>query len=180
MANNKITWKKFLSISTYYSIMDIKRSAAIDHFKLYEEYSREEVHNAFGDGTRYVEGAGVWGRWGVIKPKIADDVYALFCLVKPDVQGIRLQYIESSGKFHWISQQSMYPGERKLSNMISASKGNSNVFLFAKPSAGPKYTYLGRLSYISADEDSIKPTIVTWKMLSWPPPDEVMKKFGVK
>ena len=160
--------------------MDIKTSTAISHFKLYEEYSREEVHNAFGDSAKYVAGAGVWGRSGVIKPKLPEDVYALFCLIKPDTQGIRLQYIDPSGEFHWVSQQSMYPGERKLSNMISASRGNSNVLLFAKPSAGPRYTYLGRLSYISVDENSIKPTIVTWKMLSWPVPDEIMKKFGVK
>lgn len=160
--------------------MDIKISKTLGHFSLYTEYTREEVHKAFGDGTKYVPGAGIWGRYGAVHPKILDDAYILFCVIKPDAPGVRLQYIGLNGEFHWVSQPSMYYGEKKLSKMALASEGSSKILLFAKPMAGPKYMYLGRLTYIGTDENCAKPTIVTWKMLSWPVPENVLKKFGVK
>jgi hypothetical protein len=92
---------------------------------------------------------------------------------------MHVQYIEPNGEFHWLSQPSMYSGEKKLNNIVSVSKGDSKVLLFAKPIAGPKYTYLGRLSYVTTDEKSVKPTIVIWKINPWPMPPEIMNKFGV-
>ena len=160
--------------------MDIKVSKALSSFKLYSEYSREEVHQAFDDGTRYVTGGGIWGRSGVIKPKLKDDIFVLFCLIKPLSSSMRIQYIEPNGKFHWLSQPSMYPGGKKLNNIISVAKEDSKVLLFAKPIAGPKYAYLGRLSYVTTDDKLLKPTIVTWKITPWPMPPEIKNKFGVK
>ena len=159
--------------------MDIKALKALSSFKLYGEYTREEIHQAFDDGTKYVAGAGVWGRAGVIRPKLEDDVYVLFCLIKPGASGLHLQYIGSNGEFHWVSQPSMYPGEKKLNSVVSSAKGDSKVLLFAKPMAGPKYTYLGKLSYITMDEKSVKPTIVTWKVNPWPIPAEMRARFGI-
>ncbi len=172
--------KASLPISPILVNMDHKVSRALDSFALYKEYSRKDVHQVFGDGTKYVDGAGIWGEYGVIKPKIGEEVYILFCLIKPETSGMHLQYIELDGKFHWLSQPSMYPGEKKLEGLITASKGNSMVLLFAKPRSGPTYAYIGKLSFLTVDEGSIRPTIVTWKIQPWPMPEDQMAKFGIK
>ncbi len=160
--------------------MDTKLTNALNSFVLYKKYSREEVHRIFDDGTKYVTGGGIWGRSGVIRPKFKDDTYLLFCLVKPVLSGTRIQYIETNGEFHWLSQPSMYPGEKKLTSLINASKVDSKVLLFAKPEAGPNYTYLGKLSYVSIDENSAKPTVITWKIKPWPAPSAINEQFVVK
>lgn len=54
--------------------MDIKASKALSSFKLYSEYTGEEIHQALDDGTKHMAGAGVWGRAGVIRPKLEDAV----------------------------------------------------------------------------------------------------------
>lgn len=159
--------------------MDIKTSKALNLLKLYEEYTRKEVHETFGDGSKFVSEAGIWGRYGVVKPKLQDDVYLLFCIIKTDVSNRHLQYIDGNGYFHWISPPSMYYGDKKLESMITASKGESKVLLFAKPGAGPKYTHLGKLSYVTAEEDVIRPAIVTWKIIPWPISSEMKARFGV-
>ncbi len=61
--------------------MDIKVSKALNSFKLYGEYTRGEIHQAFDDGTRYVTGGRIWGRSGAIKPKLKEDTYGLFALL---------------------------------------------------------------------------------------------------
>lgn len=73
----------------------------------------------------------------------------------------------------------MYPGEKKLNSVISSSKGDSKVLLFAEPLAGSKYTYLGKLSYITMDEKPVKPTIVTWKGNPWTIPTEMRARFWI-
>lgn len=160
--------------------MQPKVSDSVNSFKLYKEYSRENVHEVFHDGTKYVTGGGIWGRSGVVKPKLDEDVFVLFCVIKPKQSSIPVQYIEPDGKFHWLSQPSMYPGEKKLKSLIAGSTGNSSVLLFAKNRPGPTYAFLGKLTFLEVDENSIKPTVVTWKINPWPMPISLLERFGIK
>ena len=150
--------------------MDNYAKEKVSSFQLYRKYSRKDVHAIFADGTRYAEGGGVWGRAGVVSPKNGNNVFVLFCLVKNGTRKPEAQYVEPAGKFHWVSQPSMDPHNPKLMRIMDAGRGESTVLLFAKPSPGPLYTYLGKLLYVSHDEGSSKPVLVEWQIAPWPLP----------
>lgn len=160
--------------------MDNKTLQKISSFKLYKKYSRKEVHAIFADGTRYAEGGGVWGRAGVVEPKASDGIFVLFCVVKSRMAVASAQFIEPNGKFHWVSQPSMDPHHPKFIKLIAAGKAESAVLLFAKPSSGPLYSYLGTLSYVSHDSLSSKPVLVEWKITPWPLPALEADTFIIK
>ena len=149
----------------------------IDSFKLYGKYSRKDVHAIFSDGTRYAEGGGIWGRSGVIKPKVDGNAYVLFCVIKPRPDAGFAQFIGADGHFHWISQLSMSPESQKFQSLTKAGKGESSVLLFAKAAAGPLFSYLGRLEYFSHDKTTSKPVYVEWNISPWPMPETEMDVF---
>ena len=157
--------------------MDSESNQKINSFKLYEKYSRRDVHAVFSDGTRYAEGGGVWGRSGVIKPKGYGNAYILFCLIKPRLVARSAQFIGANGYFRWISQPSMSPESQKFQSLVQAGKGESPVLLFAKAAAGPLYSYIGRLEYVSYDKATSKPVYVEWKIRPWPMPKAEMDVF---
>lgn len=126
-----------------------------------------------GDKSKYVEGGGVWGRSGVVKPSLEGAPYVLFCIIKNQTNHNKGQNLNSYGVFTWVSQPSMFPGERKLERLVRSK----NVLLFAKPGPGPNYTYLGNLEFISVDDTLYRPTLVRWKVDPWPFPDSIKGKF---
>jgi hypothetical protein len=152
----------------------------ISSLQLYRKYSRKDMHAIFADGTRYAEDGGVLGRAGVVSPKNGDGVFVLFRLVTNKTQKLEAQYIGPEGKFHWVSQPSMDSHNPKLISIMDAGRGESTVLLFAKPSPGPLYTYLGRFLYVSHDAESSKPVLVEWQIAPCPLPEAEADSFLMK
>ena len=129
-------------------------------------------------GTRKTEG--FWAGRGVVSPKNGDGVFVLFRLVTNKTQKLEAQYIGPEGKFHWVSQPSMDSHNPKLISIMDAGRGESTVLLFAKPSPGPLYTYLGRFLYVSHDAESSKPVLVEWQIAPCPLPEAEADSFLMK
>lgn len=55
----------------------------------------------------------------------------------------------------------------------------NSIYLFFRATKRGKYTYLGKLKYLSHDAEREKPVYFQWQILGWPPWDEAIERMGL-
>jgi hypothetical protein len=135
---------------------------------LYEEYSREEVHNIFSPDTIFTPQAGTWGLQGVVPiPDRPGDW--VFFVTFGQTQGEHTfdEGITEDGVLTWQSQPQQSLNDRRVQQWINHDDLTHNIYLFLRTSIERRYAYLGRLKYLEHDRERQRPVYFQWQIIDW-------------
>jgi hypothetical protein len=149
--------------------------------RLWEHYSREDVHAVFGADVPFTRGAGAWGISGIVRVPETDDSY-IFFVTYGRSQGDHnfVESITDEGVLTWQSQPQQRIGQPLVQKLIHQQELQSSIHLFLRTDAKSDYLYFGLLSYITHDEEREQPVHFKWQLLDWPPPIEVAEALDVR
>lgn len=146
--------------------------------ELYQEYSREEVHDMFDSCTPFTPNAGTWGIQGIIQIKRTHDF--VFFVTLGTKQGCHsfTEGISDSGLVKWQSQPKNDINSNLIQTLINHNSTLNNIYLFYRNlKLSRYYTYLGLLDYVSHNPLSNKPVDFVWQILNWDPPNRIIDHF---
>jgi hypothetical protein len=148
--------------------------------KVWQEYTREEVHDIFSPQTVFTPQAGTWGLQGMIRvPDRAGDW--VFFVTYGQKQGEHEfdESITDDGVLSWQSQPAMGFGDEPIKELIGHNSDLNTIHLFLRTTSRVPYIYLGPLAYITHDVDREMPIHFQWQILDWPPPSGVLTRLNV-
>jgi hypothetical protein len=70
--------------------------------------------------------------------------------------------------------------DKRIQQWIHHDEFENNIYLFLRTSFGQKYTYLGRLEYLSHDQERERPVYFQWQIIDWSMPLERRSAIGLK
>lgn len=141
-------------------------------------YTREQIHDIFAHGSRFVPQAGTWGLHGVVRiPGRPDDWVFFVTLGKSQAHHTFDEYVSSDGLLQWQSQPSQTFSKPAIKNWIHHNSETSNIHLFLRTRPSTPYWYLGRLAYVSHDTQKERPVYFTWQILDWEPPAAIRSEL---
>ena len=146
----------------------------------FQTYSREEVHGIFAPDTTFTPQAGTWGLHGFVSIPDRPNDYVFFVTFGQS-QGEHQfdEGITDDGVLTWQSQPRQGLSDIKVMSWINHDELVNNIYLFVRPSKGTEYAYLGRLKYLTHDEDREKPVYFQWQILGWDNVDDAFKNIGI-
>jgi hypothetical protein len=155
---------------------------AVRPLKLFEDYSRRDVHDIFTPNDPFTAGAGTWGLAGIVEHQPGDFVlFVTFGREQGDHkfdEGVTL-----AGVVTWQSQPNQSLTDAQVQRLIAhdADRGNVRLFLRTRGTARSgtpmPYTYLGRLAYVTHDAERERPVYFQWQLIDWPPPGDVLQRM---
>jgi hypothetical protein len=116
---------------------------------LYDDYSREEVHDIFDPHSRFMPQRGAWGIQGYISiPQRQGDF--VFFISYGQQQGIHVfdEGITTEGVLTFQSQPRQTLNSQVIQKWINHDELRNSIYLFLRTSLRGPYTYLGRLKYL--------------------------------
>ena len=147
---------------------------------LHDDFSREEVHAVFSPDTVFVPQAGTWGIQGVISVPDRPGDYVFFVTYgKSQGEHVFDEGITEDGVLSWQSQPQQDLADKRIQEWINHNEFENNIYLFLRTSSQLKYTYLGRLKYVSHDLERERPVYFQWQILDWPVPLEKRQAMGL-
>lgn len=140
---------------------------------LYEDYTRSEVHDIFDYNSKFTPQAGTWGLQGIIKLPNTYKSFVFF-VTYGRVQGDHTfdEGIDENGILIWQSQPHQKLSTRQIRELISHDYLSDNIFLFLRTSDKRPYTYLGRVAYLTHDNELEQPVWFKWQILNWNLPND--------
>lgn len=149
--------------------------------KLWDSYSREEIHDIFSPETPFTPQAGTWGLQGMIKiPGREGDWVFLVTLGKQQGDHIFDESITKGGVLSWQSQPQLGFSSRTIKALINHNEQLNNIYLFLRANKNnPLYGYFGRLGYLTHDLERENPVYFQWQILDWEPPKEFIEGVGI-
>ena len=148
---------------------------------LYEDYSREDVHDIFSPDTPFYIGAGSWGLSGIINiPGRTDDFIFMVTYGSSQSGHDFDEPITDEGVITWQSQPNQrlhYPQIRKFMNHDELT---NSIYLFLRTQPARDYTYLGNLKYLSHDIERESPVWFQWQILDWDISPEALNRMGLE
>ncbi|TGU71628.1 DUF3427 domain-containing protein [Geomonas terrae] len=148
---------------------------------LYEDYDRKDVHDILAPDDSFTPQAGTWGLQGPIGLKDRPGDYAFFVTLGK-VQHTGKVYddgLTEQGVLAWDTQARQGFASPDVKKWIRHDSDRNSIYLFLRTSGDKKYTYLGRLHYITHDKDREKPVHFKWQILDWDIPELVVAKMGL-
>ncbi len=148
----------------------------------YTDYNRKEVHDIFSPFTVFTPQAGTWGLHGIVKIPDRQRDY-VFLVTFGSVQGEHAfdEEITEDGILSWQSQPQNTFKTKHIQHFIEHDHLKHNIYLFLRTSKKfDRYTYLGKLAYISHDEEREKPVYFKWQILDWEIPSEKAKQMKLE
>ncbi len=130
---------------------------------LWEEYTREDVHHMFAPDTRFTPQSGTWGLHGIIAiPDRPGDF--IFFVTFGQRQGDHTfdEGITATGVLSWQSQPRQDLQNPQIQQFIDHDELKNTIYLFLRTEARRRYTYLGRLTYVSHDAEREHPVYFQW------------------
>jgi hypothetical protein len=135
---------------------------------LYQEYSREDIHDIFAPETSFTPQAGSWGLHGVVRiPDRPGDYVFLVTFGQTQSDHTFDEGITEDGILSWQSQIRQTLEDKRIKQWIDHDELLNNIYLFLRTAEDRKYAYLGRLKYISHDREREKPVWFQWQILDW-------------
>jgi hypothetical protein len=154
------------------------REVRLMTLNLYEDYSRQAVHDLFDPDSPFAPGAGKWGLHGIVQwPDRPSDF--VFFLRSIDRDHRFDEGITPDGVLSWQSQPNQGFDSRVIKELIAHDELSSNIYLFPRTSTSGPYTYLGRLKYLRHDASRQRPVYFQWQILDWNPRDEMLRRMGL-
>lgn len=152
---------------------------------VYQDYTREEVHNIFDPLSVFIPQAGKWGIPGIIEIPRRPGNYVFFVTFgKRQAKHEFDEGITPDGVLRWQSQPKQRLRDHTIQNLVAHDEDKNSIYLFLRTSAkikgiAPPYTYLGRLKYLVHDHDREQPVYFTWKILDWNLPEEARLRMNL-
>ena len=148
--------------------------------KLWEKYTREEVHDIFDPESDFTTGSGRWGLPGIVR---IPDSYGdfVFFVTFGSRQGDHAfqEEITEDGVLTWQAQPKQRLEHVMIKQLIDHNDLTNTIHLFLRTRAGIPYTYLGELGYLDHDPTRESPVYFTWQLKNWPADDAVLQDLGV-
>jgi hypothetical protein len=161
--------------SITYPRINIQREIRL---KLYEDYSREEVHDIFAPDVRFTPQAGTWGLQGIVAiPDRPGDYVFFVTLGQRQGEHVFDEGITEDGVLSWQSQPQQDLHDRRIREFIEHDELKNSIYLFFRTKSRAAYTYLGRLKYLSHDTERQNPVYFQWQLLDWPIPSETVDRM---
>ena len=136
----------------------------------YERYSRKDIHDIFSPNTNFTPGAGLWGISGIIQvPNTVSDYIFIVTYGRSQSGHEFDEGIDENGILRWQSQPGQTLDDRKIQNFINHDYNSSNIYLFLREKKTIDYSYLGKLAYVSHDNERERPVYFKWQILDWDP-----------
>ena len=146
--------------------------------KLYEDYVREEVHDIFAPDVPFTPQAGTWGLQGIVAiPDRPGDYVFFVTLGQRQSEHVFDEGITEDGVLSWQSQPQQDLHNRRIREFIDHDELKNSIYLLFRTSARTRYTYLGRLKYLSHDAERQNPVYFQWQLLNWPIPGETVDRM---
>lgn len=146
---------------------------------LWEDYSREEVHEIFSPDTNFTPQRGTWGLHGIVPIPGRDNDWVFF-VTYGQKQGEHSfdESITEDGILSWQSQPSKTLTSNVIQKLIQYDDAINNIHLFLRTIGRGKYSYLGRLSYKSHDSQREMPVHFQWQLIDWPAPHHFLNRIN--
>lgn len=148
--------------------------------QLWVEYSREEVHAIFSPNTKFTPRAGTWGLQGMIRVPDRDNDW-VFLVTFGQEQGDHVfdESITEDGVLSWQSQPRLGFDSEPIQSLINHDDHGDTIHLFLRAQDRGKYAYLGRLKYLTHDNQRQNPVYFQWQLMDWPAPADFLQKIGI-
>lgn len=136
---------------------------------LNETYSRLDVMNILRpDIDYYKSGSGYWGISGIIRVHKDKDNFVFFVTFGRTISNHKFdENIDEVGVLNWQSQPSQSLDSEIIKKFIQHDPTVNNIFLFIRLNKKSKYTYAGKLNYLSHLKDIERPVYFKWQLLDW-------------
>lgn len=148
--------------------------------KLWELYSRRDVHRIFSPDTKFTPQSGTWGLQGIVRVPGRDGDFVFFVTFGKS-QGEHLfdESITADGVLSWQSQPSQGFESEMIQTFINHDERINNIHLFLRGKSGDEYGYFGTLGYLTHDTQREKPVHFQWQLMDWAAPKEFLQTVGV-
>ena len=149
--------------------------------RLYEKYTRKEIHDIFGPGTPFHRGAGKWGIPGIISiPDRPGDFLFLVTFGQKQGEHTFEEEVTEGGVLTWQSQPAQTLLNRQIRQFVRHDENLNSIYLFLRTSEVQAYTYLGQLAYVTHDEERETPVHFKWQIIPAPIPPDVAREIGLE
>jgi hypothetical protein len=151
--------------------------------KLFEDYSRRDVHDIFDPEAPFTTGAGFWGMQGIIPLPGRPKDFVLFVSYGRSAGTHQFdEGISKEGVLRWQSQPGQAINDPQIKQFIAHDEANGSIYLFLRTRMRQgtellPYTYLGKLKYLAHDAVREKPVWFSWQLLDWPIPDSTRARM---
>lgn len=151
------------------------------NLKLWEEYTREEIHSIFSPETVFTPQAGTWGLHGMIKIPDRDGDW-VFLVTLGNQQGDHIfdESITEDGVLSWQSQPRLDFASDAIKSLINHNDRVNNIHLFLRAKKNNPYGYFGKLGYLTHDTERQNPVYFQWQILDWAAPIDFIKNVGIE
>lgn len=147
--------------------------------RLFNTYSRQDVHSIFSPETKFVPQAGNWGLHGIVSVPNRPLNYVFFVTFGQAAGTHQFdEFITEEGVLAWQSQPRQGFHDRRIQSFIGHREEIHTIHLFLRGAGGEPYFYMGRLKYLWHDPDREFPVHFEWQLLDWPPTDEILGKLA--
>lgn len=148
--------------------------------RLWEAYTREEVHDIFEPDTPFTPQTGKWGLPGIVRLSETDGDFVFFVTFGSSQGDHQFdEEITRDGVLTWQSQPRQRLDNPTIRQFIRHSDLTNSIHLFLRTKKGLPYTYFGTLGYLSHDPTREAPVHFTWQLLDWPAPGNVLGDLNI-
>lgn len=134
--------------------------------KKYDEYNRRDVHDIFDKHAPFTPKSGIWGMRGIIPlPPNRNDFVFFVTLGRSDF--IFKESITESGILTWQSEPKQKFRDPTIKKLIHHDHRKNIIHLFLRTDRNRNFSYLGRLAYITHDNEKEEPIFFKWQILDW-------------
>lgn len=147
--------------------------------RLYDRYSREDVHDIFDAESVFTPQSGRWGITGIVR--INDTGNRVFFVTFGQSQSGHDfdESISDDGVLTWQSQPKQKLSDPVIQELINHDHAVRDIHLFLRTKEQAPYFYMGRLAYVDHAADREQPVHFLWQLLSWPAPASVLGDIGI-
>lgn len=132
-------------------------------------YSRKDIHGIFSPETNFTPQGGPWGLQGIIRiPDRENDFVFIVTLELSQRDHLRPESI-IDGVLKWQSQARHKLDSAVIKTFINHDEIKNNIYLFLREKKGKKenYEYLGKLKYLSHNNEKENPVYFQWQTMDW-------------
>lgn len=148
--------------------------------KLWESYTRREVHDIFDPDTTFTPQTGTWGISGIVRvPNRQADFVFFVTFGKTQGTHVFDEGITEDGVLTWQSQPRQGLATPMIRRFIEHDERVDAIHLFLRTKAAEAYTYFGELGYLSHDLSRENPVHLQWQLMSWPAPPERLAALNI-
>lgn len=147
--------------------------------RLYEYYTRAEVHGIFDPESNFTPQTGTWGLQGIVR--IGSGSNRVFFVTFGQSQSGHDfdESISEDGVLIWQSQPKQKLNDLAIQEFINHDHTINDIHLFLRTRTGTPYLYLGRLAYVDHVADKEQPVHFLWQLLDWPIHSDLLADAGI-